>query len=94
MEVKNQSWFERIFPTGLLPPVLPEIMERLRGTPARLEERVRGQSPTVLTRRLGQTWSIQETGRGWRSLGPPLDSSIPRGRPSSGADGLTLATSN
>ena len=35
-------------------------MERLRGTPARLEERLASLPPAVLTRRSGTTWSIQE----------------------------------
>ncbi len=38
----------------------PGIVERLRGTPARLEERVRRLSPRLLTRRPGERWSIQE----------------------------------
>lgn len=40
--------------------MLPLILERLRGTPARLEERLAGRSAAALTRRLGETWSIQE----------------------------------
>lgn len=40
--------------------MLAVILERLRGTPARLEERLAGRSVAVLTRRLGETWSIQE----------------------------------
>jgi len=35
-------------------------MERLRGTPARLEDRVAALPHAVLTRRSGNTWSIQE----------------------------------
>lgn len=35
-------------------------MERVRGTPARLEERVAGLTPEILTVRLAETWSIQE----------------------------------
>ena len=36
------------------------MVERLRGTPARIEDKVRGLSPTLLTRRDGDAWSIQE----------------------------------
>jgi uncharacterized damage-inducible protein DinB len=36
------------------------IVERLRGTPARLVERLAAVSPDVLTRRSGDSWSIQE----------------------------------
>ncbi len=38
----------------------PNILERLRGTPVRLEERLKGLSPEILTRREGDSWSIQE----------------------------------
>lgn len=36
------------------------MIERLRGTPARLEDRVRSVAPEILTRRDGERWSIQE----------------------------------
>jgi len=36
------------------------VLERLRGTPARLEERLRHLSKGVLTRKDGASWSIQE----------------------------------
>jgi uncharacterized damage-inducible protein DinB len=48
--------FEFNFPAGLY----PELIERLRGTPARLEERVRNVPVAALTRRDGEHWSIQE----------------------------------
>ena len=60
MAVRKQPWFERTFPTGLPLMMLAVILERLRGTPARLEERLVGRPVAVLTRRLGETWSIQE----------------------------------
>ena len=44
----------------MVPDALPEIVERLRGTPARLEERTRAISRERLVRREGETWSIQE----------------------------------
>ena len=44
------------FPVGLY----PELVERLRGTPARAEEIARGLSQQVLVRRDGDSWSIQE----------------------------------
>jgi uncharacterized damage-inducible protein DinB len=40
--------------------MFPFVVERLRGTPARIEDKVRGLSPAVLTRRDGGSWSIQE----------------------------------
>lgn len=36
------------------------VIERLLGTPARLEDRLASLQASVLTRRLGNTWSIQE----------------------------------
>jgi uncharacterized damage-inducible protein DinB len=36
------------------------IVERLRGTPVRIEEKLQGMSPALLTKRVGDTWSIQE----------------------------------
>lgn len=53
-------WTERKFDFTLPEALFPVVVERLRGTPARLEDRVRGLSPDVLTRRDGDTWSIQE----------------------------------
>ena len=48
--------FDFSFPAGLY----PEMIERLRGTPARLEELVGSLSPEVLRRRDGERWSMQE----------------------------------
>ncbi len=58
--IKRQPWFERRFPTALAANLLPVVVERLRGTPARLEDRLAGARPEVLTLRQGDTWSIQE----------------------------------
>lgn len=48
--------FDFSFPAGLY----PEMIERLRGTPVRLEERVGSLPPEVLRRRDGERWSMQE----------------------------------
>jgi uncharacterized damage-inducible protein DinB len=56
----RRVWFERKFTLGLPPEAFPDILERVRGTPARLEERVDGQARGTLTRRAGEAWSIQE----------------------------------
>lgn len=53
-------WFERKFEFNFPPAKFPDLLERWRGTPARIEERVRGLTRDVLVRRLGETWSIQE----------------------------------
>ena len=56
----RRVWFERKFVLGLPPEAFPDILERLRGTPARLEERVSGLGRDMLVRRTGEAWSIQE----------------------------------
>lgn len=56
----RRVWFERQFELGLPAEAFPDILERVRGSPARLEERVRGVAPALLIRRLGDGWSIQE----------------------------------
>jgi uncharacterized damage-inducible protein DinB len=53
-------WFERHFDFDLPLWMYPNILERLRGTPARLEELVAGLSSELLTRSIGEEWSIQE----------------------------------
>lgn len=56
----RQDWFDRTFDFGLPPSLFPAILERLRGTPARLEDRTRDVAEETLTRRDGERWSIQE----------------------------------
>ena len=56
-----QPWFERKFSFDLPLERFPTIMERLRGTPARVEERVSSIPPAALVARLEDAWSIQET---------------------------------
>ena len=50
--------FDFSFPAGLF----PEMIERLRGTPVRLEERVGLLPLEILRRREDERWSIQENG--------------------------------
>lgn len=55
------TWIERTFNFDYPASKWPDLLERVRGTPARIEERVRGLSREVLTRgRDGKGWSIQE----------------------------------
>ena len=58
--LRRLPWFERTFPTGLPAHLLPVVVERLRGTPARLADRLAGVPQGVLVRRAGDSWSIQE----------------------------------
>ncbi len=53
-------WIDRKFSFDFPASKFPDLLERWRGTPARLEERVEGLSRDVLTRRTGDGWSIQE----------------------------------
>jgi hypothetical protein len=57
---KHLKWTDRSFQFTFPVEVYPEMIERLRGTPARLEDRVKSVAPEVLTRRDGERWSIQE----------------------------------
>ena len=53
-------WFERKFNFDFPAGYYLDILERLRGAPVRLEAKVDGLSTEVLTRRDGDTWSMQE----------------------------------
>src|SRR5215475_7391447 len=58
--IQQTPWFKRKFTFDLPLGVYPNVVERVRGTPARLEELTRSLSPDVLTRRFDDKWSIQE----------------------------------
>jgi uncharacterized damage-inducible protein DinB len=62
MEPASQvaAWFERRFDFSFPVELHPNVCIRLRGTPARLEEMVRGRSQEVLVRKPQQKWSAQE----------------------------------
>jgi hypothetical protein len=53
-------WIDRKFNFDFPPSKLPDILERLRGTPARIEEMVGGLDSETLTYHDGHGWSIQE----------------------------------
>ncbi len=56
--VQRTPWLERNFETGLPLEAFPNLVERLRGTPARVEDRLRDVPQDVLTARIGDSWSI------------------------------------
>lgn len=58
--VARQKWADRKFDFVLSASQFPNLLERLRGTPARLEERTLGLAAPILTRRDGDKWSAQE----------------------------------
>lgn len=58
--VDRTEWIRRQFTFELPLGMYGNVVERVRGTPARLEDLTRGLSPEILTRRDGDKWSIQE----------------------------------
>ena len=54
------KWFERKFDFRSTQNIFPSIVERLRGTPARLEEKFQLLPPHILTIKHEGTWSIAE----------------------------------
>ena len=58
--LQRGEWFKRQFSFDLPIEMFPNIIERVRGTPARLDELTRGIAPELLTRRDEDRWSIQE----------------------------------
>lgn len=53
-------WTDRPFTFNLPEELFPVVIERLRGAPARIEDKVRSLPASLLTRRAGEAWSIQE----------------------------------
>ena len=56
----RRIWFERKFELGLPPDAFADVLERIRGTPARLEERIMMLPGEAFDRRFGESWTIQE----------------------------------
>ncbi len=54
------KWGDRTFQFTFPVEVYPEMIERLRGTPARLEDRLKQVDARLLTSRDGDRWSMQE----------------------------------
>jgi hypothetical protein len=57
---KYLKWTDRTFQFTFPAEIYPEMIERVRGTPARLEDRVQSLAPEISTTRDGERWSIQE----------------------------------
>ena len=58
--MKRTNWFDRKFDFSSEQNVFPSIIERLRGTPARLEEKMRSIRAEILDLKPGGAWSIKE----------------------------------
>jgi hypothetical protein len=55
-----EDWLEKQFTFAHPLGAFLAVLERVRGTPARLEELINGLPPAILTTRIGDAWSIQE----------------------------------
>lgn len=58
--MKQTKWFERTFQFDSAQNIFPSIVERLAGTPARLEEKIKLIPPALLLVKPDNTWSIKE----------------------------------
>jgi len=58
--MKQTKWFERKFDFSASQNIFPSLTERLAGTPARLEEKLKSISPGILENKPNNTWSIKE----------------------------------
>ena len=58
--MKRRRWFDREFPSGMPSDAVPELVERLRGTPARAQERLSQVAPERAGRRVDGGWSPLE----------------------------------
>jgi len=58
--IQKQLWFDRKFSFLYGADMFPNIVERLRGVPARIEEKVSKLSKEQLTKWTNDSWSIQE----------------------------------
>ena len=60
MNTQQTKWFDRKFDFSSEQNIFPAILERLRGTPARLEEKIQSVSEAVLNVKIDGAWSIKE----------------------------------
>ena len=58
---QKKPWIERSFAFDLPISMFPNVLERLRGTPARIAERIHGLPPNLLGKQAGGSWSILQT---------------------------------
>jgi len=54
------KWFDRKFNFDATQNIFPSIVERLSGTPLRLEEKFKSIPAAILTEKINNTWSIKE----------------------------------
>src|SRR6202007_1947604 len=54
------KWFDRTFNFDTTQNIFPSVLERLSGTPLRLEEKFRSIAPSITTVSIDNTWTIKE----------------------------------
>ena len=58
--MQHTPWLERTFPSMMDTGLLPGLLERLQGTPVRIEELVRQADPVWLSFKPAKRWSVKE----------------------------------
>lgn len=58
--MQQTKWFERKFDFNSKQNIFPSIIERLAGTPARLDEKLKSIPEKILAERIDNTWAIKE----------------------------------
>jgi len=58
--MKQEKWFDRSFNFESNQNIFPSILERLSGTPIRLEEKLQEVPENILTFSMDNTWTIKE----------------------------------
>lgn len=58
--MEQEKWFNRKFDFGNNQNIFPSILERLKGTPIRMEEKLKGISENVTESSINNTWTIKE----------------------------------
>jgi uncharacterized damage-inducible protein DinB len=58
--MKQVKWFDRRFDFNAAQNIFPSLIERLNGTPIRLEEKFKNSQPNKWTLKPDNTWSIKE----------------------------------
>lgn len=58
--MERTKWFDRKFDFGFAQNIFPSVIERLRGTPARLEEKLKNISNDAANAKDNGNWSIKE----------------------------------
>lgn len=58
--MQQAKWFERKFNFAVEQNIFPSVIERLSGTPARLEHKFKNTPAHILATKVDNTWSIKE----------------------------------